>query len=60
MKPYEEAKSLIENELKKKNKADMFYELIMTLKKKYGVYIDEKALNSGDAFGKDAGQDAKI
>jgi peptidyl-prolyl cis-trans isomerase C len=60
MQPYEEAKPLIENELKKKNKADMFYELIMTLKKKYGVYIDEKALSSGDTFGKEDGQDAKI
>ncbi|MFH1189462.1 MAG: peptidyl-prolyl cis-trans isomerase [Candidatus Omnitrophota bacterium] len=46
MQTYDKAKPLIENELRKKKKADMFYELVMELKKKYGVNIDEKAFSS--------------
>jgi len=49
MQAYEKAKPLIENELKKKKKADIFYELVMSLKKKYGVTIDENAFGSGSS-----------
>lgn len=45
--PYEKAKPLIEDELRKKKKAEMFNDLMMSLKKKYGVSIDEKAFESG-------------
>ena len=45
---YEKAKPLIEDELKKKKKAEMFYDLVMALKKKYGVSIDEKAFEAGE------------
>ncbi len=46
MQTYENAKPMIENELKKKRKAEIFYELVMSLKKKYGVNIDEEAFSS--------------
>ncbi len=53
---YEKAKPLIEDELKKKKKAEMFYDLVMALKKKYGVSIDEKAFEAGELSNtKDAG-----
>ena len=48
MQTYEKAKPLIENELRKKKKAEIFYELIMALKKKYGVNIDESAFDSSE------------
>jgi peptidyl-prolyl cis-trans isomerase C len=48
MQAYEKAKPLIENELRKKKKAELFYELVMALKKKYGVNIDESAFDSID------------
>ena len=46
MQAYENAKPMIENELKKKKKVDMFYELVMSLKKKYGVDINTEAFSS--------------
>ena len=55
MQTYEKAKPLIENELKKKKKAELFYELVMALKKKYGVNIDENAFSSGGPL-KDEGK----
>lgn len=53
MQSYEKAKPMIENELKKKKKAELFYELVMALKKKYGVTIDESAFDSGDPLKKE-------
>lgn len=49
MQTYEKAKPLIENELRKKKKAEIFYELIMALKKKYGVNIDESAFGASES-----------
>lgn len=46
MQAYENAKPMIENELKKKKKAEMFYEFIMSLKKKYGVDINTEVFSS--------------
>lgn len=46
MQSYENAKPMIENELKKKKKVDIFYELVMSLKKKYDVNINEEAFSS--------------
>ncbi|MBN2453379.1 MAG: peptidylprolyl isomerase [Candidatus Omnitrophica bacterium] len=43
---YEKAKPLIENELKKKKKATMFDDLVEALKKKYGVSVNEKAIDA--------------
>ncbi len=46
MQSYENAKPMIENELKKKKKVNIFYELVMSLKKKYDVNINEEAFSS--------------
>lgn len=51
---FEKARPLIESELKKKKKADVFYELVMSLKKKYGVEIDEAAFEEMEASDKKA------
>lgn len=45
---YEKAKPMIESELEKKKRVEMFYDLIMTLKKKYGVNIDDSAFTAND------------
>jgi len=58
---YEKARPLIENELKNKNKAEMFNEYIMVLKKKYGVEIDQDAFIAIDPASKDSNvEDDKI
>lgn len=51
---FEKAKPLIESELRKKKKADVFYDLVMSLKKKYGVEIDEVAFEEMEASDKTA------
>lgn len=43
---YEKAKPLIENELRNKKKAELFDQLIIDLKKKYGVTIDQDAFSA--------------
>lgn len=43
---YDKAKPVIENELKKKKKAQMFEQFILMLKKKYGVEVNDSALSS--------------
>ncbi|MCX5677772.1 MAG: peptidylprolyl isomerase [Candidatus Omnitrophica bacterium] len=60
MQTYEKAKPLIENELRKKKKAELFYELVMALKKKYGVNIDESAFSSKDPLKKEDKPDGEI
>ncbi len=58
--PYEKAKPVIESELKKKKRAELFYDLIMTLKKKYGVNIDERAFAANDPLVKEDKPESKI
>lgn len=43
---YEKAKPVIENELKKKKKVQMFERFILELKKKYGVVVNDSAINA--------------
>ena len=60
MQSYENAKPMIENELKKKKKVDIFYELVMSLKKKYDVNINEEAFSSMVPENKEASGGANI
>jgi peptidyl-prolyl cis-trans isomerase C len=43
VKSYEEAKSAIETELKKKKRSELFNELVLKLRSKYGVTVDDAA-----------------
>lgn len=48
---FEEARPIIENELKLKKRNKMFDALVVDLKKKYGVRIEEDAMKALDASG---------
>jgi len=50
---FEKAKGKIENEIKKKKRAELFDKLVTDLKDKYGVKIDENVLASIDGAPKD-------
>lgn len=49
IKTYEEAKGAIETELKKKKRSELFNALILNLKNKYGVEVNEAAFPTKDS-----------
>ena len=51
---YEDAKAVIETELKKKKRRDEFDKLVLSLKEKYGVKIQDDSLQSLESLGSEA------
>jgi peptidyl-prolyl cis-trans isomerase C len=50
---FDKAKGKIENALKKQKRVELFDKLVMDLKSKYGVEVNEDALNEIDSNGRD-------
>jgi peptidyl-prolyl cis-trans isomerase C len=59
VKSFEEAKRFIESELKKKKRGELFDKLVVDLKAKYGVKIEEDALASLESVSKEKAPAAK-